>query len=238
MKNVVIAATFLSILISSCGSKNQAQEVKKPETLDEKVSYGIGYDLGMNLKSQGVTLDARLVSEGILAAMGGDSIKLLMTEDEMNQAFNEFQQQQMQKAQQGQQQLAAQYEAEGQQFMEQEKSKEPKYKVTPSGMMYLVIKEGKGNKLTLENNVKVNYKGYLTDGTVFDSSYERGEPAVFPVGNLIKGWQEALVMMSPGASYKLIIPAKLAYGNNPPPGTPIKPGSTLVFEMELLEIVK
>jgi len=237
MKHIIIAASVSGILISACGSKNQAQEVTKLETLDQKVSYGIGYDLGKNLKNQGIELDAQLVAKGILAGWN-DSVKPLLTEEEMNQAFTQFQQQQMQKMQQKMQQEAAKYEAEGQQFMEQEKAKNKDYKVTPSGMMYLVKKEGKGEKPTINSQVKVHYKGYLIDGTVFDSSYDRGQPAVFAVSNLIKGWQEALVMMSPGANYKLIIPANLAYGNNPPPNSPIKPGSTLIFEMELLEIVK
>ncbi|MCX7743591.1 MAG: FKBP-type peptidyl-prolyl cis-trans isomerase [Flavobacteriales bacterium] len=237
MKHIIITASVAGILFSACGSKNQAQQLKKPETLDQKVSYGIGYDLGKNLKNQGIELDAQLVAQGIMAAWN-DSVKPLLTEEEMNQAFAQFQQQQMQKMQQQVQQQAAKYEAEGQQFMEQEKAKNKNYKVTQSGMMYLVNKEGKGEKPTLNSQVKVHYKGYLIDGTVFDSSYDRGQPAVFPVSNLIKGWQEALVMMSPGANYKLIIPANLAYGNNPPPNSPIKAGSTLIFEMELLEIVK
>ena len=109
---------------------------------------------------------------------------------------------------------------------------------TESGLMYEVVKLGEGPRPTAESTVKVNYEGTLIDGTKFDSSYDRGEPAQFPLGGVIRGWTEGLQLMPVGSTFRFIIPADLAYGNNAPPGSPIKPGSTLVFKVELLEIVE
>jgi FKBP-type peptidyl-prolyl cis-trans isomerase len=109
---------------------------------------------------------------------------------------------------------------------------------TESGLMYEVVKLGEGPRPTAESTVKVNYEGTLIDGTKFDSSYDRGEPAQFPLGGVIRGWTEGLQLMPVGSTFRFIIPSDLAYGNNAPPGSPIKPGSTLVFKVELLEIVE
>ncbi|MBO9202741.1 FKBP-type peptidyl-prolyl cis-trans isomerase [Niastella sp. MAH-29] len=109
---------------------------------------------------------------------------------------------------------------------------------TNSGLQYQVIKEGTGPKPTLTDQVKVHYSGTLIDGTVFDSSIERGKPVTFPLQGVIPGWTEALQLMPVGSKWKLFIPSDLAYGENPPPGSPIKEGSALIFDVELLEIVK
>jgi FKBP-type peptidyl-prolyl cis-trans isomerase len=109
---------------------------------------------------------------------------------------------------------------------------------TASGLMYEVLVMGKGPKPTAENTVSVNYEGTLIDGTIFDSSYERGEPATFPLNGVIRGWTEGLQLMPIGSTFRFIIPADLAYGNNPPPSSSIQPGSTLVFKVELLKIEK
>src|SRR5206468_4108344 len=107
-------------------------------------------------------------------------------------------------------------------------------KSTASGLQYEVLSEGKGTSPKATDTVKVNYRGSLLDGTEFDSSYKRGQPAEFPVNGVIKGWTEALQMMKPGAKWKLYIPANLAYGEHGRPGIP--PNSMLTFEVELLEI--
>ena len=117
-------------------------------------------------------------------------------------------------------------------------SKKQGMQKTASGMLYEVKVMGKGPKPTATDEVSVNYTGTLIDGTVFDSSYDRGEPATFPLNGVIPGWTEGLQLMPVGSTFRFIIPGDLAYGNTPPPGSPIQPGSVLVFEVELLNINK
>jgi len=128
------------------------------------------------------------------------------------------------------------HKLEGETFLKENKAKSG-ITETASGLQYEVISEGTGAKPSSTDTVKVHYHGTLTDGTVFDSSYERGNPATFGVNQVIKGWTEALQLMPVGSKYKLYIPQDLAYGANPHPGGPIKPYMTLVFDVELLDIV-
>ena len=126
-------------------------------------------------------------------------------------------------------------ETQGKKFLEENKKKEG-WKTTASGLQYKVLKEGKGAAPKETDTVKVNYRGTTIDGTEFDSSYKRGQPATFPVNRVIKGWTEALQLMKPGAKYQLAIPSDLAYGERGA-GSDIGPNSTLLFDVELLEIV-
>ena len=127
--------------------------------------------------------------------------------------------------------------AEGVKFLEENKTAEG-VQVTPSGLQYIVLKEGNGEKPTETSTVKVHYHGTLIDGTVFDSSVDRGTPAEFPVNRVIKGWTEGLQLMSVGSKYKFFIPQELAYGAFPREGGVIKPFMPLIFEVELLEVKK
>ncbi len=126
--------------------------------------------------------------------------------------------------------------AEGEAFLEKNKDKDGVH-VTSSGLQYEVISEGEGKKPGASDTVKVHYHGTLIDGTVFDSSVQRGTPATFGVNQVIKGWTEALQLMPAGSKYRLYIPQELAYGANPHPGGPIKPYMALIFDVELLEVV-
>lgn len=123
----------------------------------------------------------------------------------------------------------------GQDFLA-ENAKRDSVKVTPSGLQYEVLQEGTGAKPTATSTVKVNYEGKLIDGTVFDSSYERGEPISFPLNRVIPGWTEGLQLMSVGSKYRFYIPSELAYGEQGTPGGPIGPNCALIFEVELLGI--
>lgn len=126
---------------------------------------------------------------------------------------------------------------EGEEFLAKNKARE-EITETESGLQYEILKEGKGEKPSLENEVKVHYHGTLLDGTVFDSSVEKGEPATFGVGRVIPGWTEALQLMPVGSKWKIFVPYQLAYGTNPYPGGKIRPFEMLIFEVELLDIVK
>ncbi len=130
----------------------------------------------------------------------------------------------------------AQHKTEGEAFLEENKAKKGVH-VTASGLQYEVISEGSGRKPGATDTVKVHYHGTLTDGTVFDSSVDRGTPASFGVNQVIKGWTEALQLMPVGSKYRLYIPQDLAYGVNPHPGGPIKPYMALIFDVELLDII-
>jgi len=205
-----------------------AEEIK---TLDQKVSYGIGYNIGTQIsQDDAVNVDLDLLFKGIQDAVEQKAAAL--TNQEISAAFQELQARMQ--AEQAEKAKAA--VAEGQKFLD-DNAKKDGVTVTESGLQYRVLTAGEGdNKPGLNDTVKTHYHGTLTDGTVFDSSVERGEPVEFPVSGVIKGWTEALQLMTVGDKWELTIPSELAYGANPPPSIPAN--AVLVFEVELLEVVK
>ena len=201
-------------------------------TQKAKASYALGMSIGMGVHKQSIDVDPAIVARGLRDAMAGG--KTLMTEDEMRTALQEL------RADVNKQQEAKAHAAgaanrkEGETFLEANKSK-PGVKTLPDGLQYKVLKEGSGPKPTASDTVTVNYRGTLVNGKEFDSSYKRGQPATFPVGGVIKGWTEALLLMPVGSKWELYLPADLAYGDRGA-GPDIGPGDTLVFEVELLSI--
>lgn len=197
-------------------------------TEEEKISYALGLSIGGSLKQSGVeSINGELFSEAVKNVLAGAETK--MTPDEANGMLQEFF-------------GAKQKEAEetmtkvGQAYLAKNKLSEGVVEL-PSGLQYRIITEGDGPKPTEDQQVKCHYHGSLINGTVFDSSVDRGEPAVFPVGGVIPGWVEALQLMAVGSKWELFIPSNLAYGAQGAGGQ-IGPHETLIFEVELLEIVK
>lgn len=225
-------------VLAACGStKETSREELKVETLEQRLSYSLGYDVGRTLLQQGFRLDPRLLAQGVEDALNDSAgVTPLMSEQDMKQTFQEWQSASAQKMHEHSKSVAAQYEAEGQAYMANE-IKKPGVNRTNSGLLYEELRAGSGPKPGPTSTVRVHYEGTLIDGTKFDSSYDRDQPSEFPLNAVIPGWTEGLQLMSVGAKYRLIIPSELAYGLNPPPGSPIQPGSTLVFIVELLEIV-
>ncbi len=202
------------------------------KTSDEKLSYSMGLDLGNYLKSMGTELDLDTLKSGIDDGFSGAEPK--MSQEEITAVQEEFAARM--KVQQ-EEQLAMMMEKNkvtGQAFLEENLKKEG-VKVTESGLHYEVIKAAEGPKPKDSDTVKVDYIGTLVDGTEFDSSIARGEPAVFGVGQVIPGWSEALQMMEVGSKYRVVIPSELAYGETGAPPV-IEPNSVLVFEIDLLGI--
>jgi FKBP-type peptidyl-prolyl cis-trans isomerase FklB len=202
------------------------------KTEKEKVSYIIGVNIGRNLKTQSVDVDPDMVSKGMkdVASSG----KLLMTDEEMKATMTAFQQEMMKKRQEELEKVGGKNKAEGEAFLAANKKK-PGVITLPSGLQYKVITKGKGKSPKATDKVTVNYRGTLIDGTEFDSSYKRGEPASFPVNGVIKGWTEALQLMKEGSKWELFIPPDLAYGEKGA-GNVIGPNATLIFEVELLSV--
>lgn len=217
------------------GAGSTSSSVPSLSSLDQKMSYSIGLDISKNVAGAGLQLDIKAMTKGLEDGINPDAIPML-TEEEMEAAFEEFQAQMIAKQAQQSEASAAATVAEGQEFMAAE-SKKPGMQKTASGMLYEVKVMGKGPKPTVTDEVSVNYTGSLIDGTVFDSNEGR-DPASFPLNGVIPGWTEGLQLMPVGSTFRFIIPADLAYGNTPPPGSPIQPGSVLVFEVELLNINK
>ncbi|MCE0494024.1 FKBP-type peptidyl-prolyl cis-trans isomerase [Vibrio salinus] len=202
----------------------------KFETVEQKASYGIGLQMGQQLAGSGLEgLDISSISEGIATALKGE--KPALEVDDINNALQEIHA----RAQKVREESAKAASAEGEAFL-QENAKREEVNVLESGLQYEVITEGEGAKPTADNTVRVHYHGQLTDGTVFDSSVSRGEPVEFPVTGVIKGWVEALQLMTVGSKWKLFIPQDLAYGERGA-GAAIPPFAALVFEVELLDIV-
>lgn len=209
-----------------------AQPGNKPESLDDRASYIIGLNLGSNLKQNEVPVNIDLIIRGLRDGLGGAQAAL--TDQEIQAAMQEFQQK-MTTAQQTKMKAAGEKnKKEADEFLATNKTKQGVV-TTASGLQYQVLQAGTGPKPKAEDRVTVNYKGTLLDGTVFDSSYDRGQPATFGVSQVIPGWVEALQLMPVGSKYKLFIPPSLAYGESGA-GQDIGPNSALVFEVELLKI--
>jgi FKBP-type peptidyl-prolyl cis-trans isomerase len=202
------------------------------ETPKDKLSYSIGMNIGKSLKRDNLDVDPDLVLRGIKDVLGGGT--LLMTDQEAQSTLNELQADLHKRQEQEMQQLAETNKKEGETFLAANKTKAGVISL-PSGLQYKILQEGTGPKPTAADTVTVNYRGTLLDGTEFDSSYKRGQPGSFPVGGIIKGWTEALLLMPVGSKWQLFIPPELAYGPRQA-GPSIGPNSTLLFEVELLSI--
>jgi FKBP-type peptidyl-prolyl cis-trans isomerase FklB len=204
------------------------QPVAPLTTLKDRFSYALGLDLGTNLKRQSVEVDPNILAQGIKDALAGGAMRL--TPEEAQTALNEVQAELRKK----QQATMAANKTEGDAFLAANKTKEGVVAL-PSGLQYKILKEGTGPKPTASDSVVCNYRGTLINGTEFDSSYKRGQPATFSVGGVIKGWTEALQLMPVGSKWQLFVPSDLAYGERAA-GPSIGPDSTLIFEVELLSI--
>jgi FKBP-type peptidyl-prolyl cis-trans isomerase len=197
----------------------------------DKASYALGMNLGANLRRQSVDVDPALITQGIKDAMAGS--KTLLTEDEARAALMQLQADLRAKQEEKMKAAGAANKKEGEEYLAANKSKEGVVTL-PSGLQYKILTPGTGPKPTSSDTVVCNYKGQLVNGTEFDSSYKRGQPASFPVTGVIKGWTEALQLMPVGSKWELFIPSDLAYGESGRGEIP--PNATLIFEVELVSI--
>jgi FKBP-type peptidyl-prolyl cis-trans isomerase FklB len=225
---------------SSATKTGTTTTAKKPataplelKTQKDKASYAIGVNIGRSMKKDNIDIDSAILARGIKDAFTGG--KLLLTDEDAQAALTTLKND-VQKHQQEQYQAAVEKnKQDGDSFLAANKAK-PGVVTLPSGLQYRIIQPGSGPKPTAADTVVCNYKGTLVDGTEFDSSYKRGQPATFPVGQVIKGWTEALQLMPVGSKWELVIPPSLAYGDRGTQGGPIGPNATLVFEVELVSI--
>lgn len=234
MKNLTkISAIAALLILTSC---NVEKKVDKDslKTQEDKVSYSIGYELGKNFKRQSIPINNDILKAGIKS--GTDGTEPVITEQEMKDTMMAFQKEMMAKQLEKAKADVAQGTKEGKEFLDKKKT-EKGVKVLPSGLMYKIIKSGKGKTPKLTDSVTTHYRGTLVNGKEFDSSYKRGEPATFSVNGVIKGWTEALQLMKEGDKWELYIPSDLAYGETGT-GNDIPPNSTLIFEIELLKVNK
>jgi FKBP-type peptidyl-prolyl cis-trans isomerase len=209
-----------------------AQKKTTLKTQKEKISYIIGTDIGKNLKKQSIDVNPDLLFKGIKDAFAGD--KFLLTDQEIQEVMGAFQQEMMAKQSEKTSKLAAANKKEGEAFLDANKKKDSVITL-PSGLQYKVVVEGTGKMPTVTDTVTTHYRGTLVDGTEFDNSYKRGEPATFPVTGVIAGWTEGLQHMKAGSKWKLYIPSNLAYGDRGA-GQLIGPGATLIFDIELISV--
>jgi FKBP-type peptidyl-prolyl cis-trans isomerase len=207
----------------------RAQEKAAPKAADSEMkdarqrgSYGIGLSVGKSLAASFPDLDQELFTQGLQDAFGGKPARL--TDQQIQEAIQMYQQE-----------TVAKKAKEGETFLA-ENSKKPGVKTLPSGVQYKVLKEGTGKTPKATDTVSVNYEGRLIDNNVFDSSAKTGQPARFQVGGVIPGFRDALLAMKAGSKWQVFIPANLAYGASPPPGSRIPPNAPLVFDLELLDV--
>ena len=201
----------------------------------DKLSYALGIGIGSQLRDMGGR--ETIVVADFAKAVGDviDGKKLAISEDEAQQLVNSFVEAAQAHKHVEMERVGKEKKAEGEKFLA-EKAKMPEVTTLPSGLQYMVLKEGTGKKPQATDQVKCHYEGMLIDGTVFDSSYRRGEPATFPLNGVIAGWTEGLQLMGEGAKYRFFIPFNLAYGENGA-GNLIPPYSALIFDVELIQVI-
>jgi FKBP-type peptidyl-prolyl cis-trans isomerase FklB len=218
-----------AVLVASIGLAQDKTQLKDQK---EKASYAIGLELGNSLKKGNMEVNTDTLLKGLKDGISG--AKPLLTEDQVKETMTALQKEMMEKQQAAQKEAGEKNKLAGEKFLAENKTKEG-VKTTASGLQYKVVKEGSGESPKETDTVVTNYKGTTLDGTEFDSSYKRNEPATFPVNRVIKGWTEALMLMKPGSKYQLFIPSALAYGDRGV-GKDIGPNATLIFDVELLSI--
>lgn len=241
MNSRMIAVLGLSPLLMvshACADEKEPTKDAPPaatvlKDVKQKASYGIGLDIGRNMKRQSVEIDPEVLVQGIRDGLGGG--KALLTDEQIAEAMDAFKAEVLTRQKEVARTLGDTNKKEGEAFQAANAKKEG-VKVLSSGLQYRVLKSGSGKSPKATDTVTTHYTGTLIDGTVFDSSVKRGQPASFPVNGVIKGWTEALQLMKVGDKWQLVIPAELAYGDHPRPGGPIPPNATLIFEVELLGI--
>jgi FKBP-type peptidyl-prolyl cis-trans isomerase FklB len=229
MKFQFIAVTLLLGFLG-CQASKEKELILENQT--QKVSYSIGLDIGRNFKQRGVEIDTQALARGVADAMAGG--ETLLTPEQVEETMRQFQQDMTAKRSERANVQAEKNKQEGEAFLA-ENAKNEGVVTLPSGLQYKVIKQGSGKKPRLTDEVTTHYRGTLTDGTEFDSSYNRGEPTSFPVNGVIAGWTEALQLMPVGSKWQLFIPSQLAYGARGA-GDVIGPNATLIFEIELISI--
>lgn len=229
MKYILYPLLCLGLVgLSACDKGTKSAGDMKLDDEKKKFSYVVGFQIGQSMKRDNLDIDADAVALAVKDVLADKEPRL--SREDMQAAIkanNEKAQKKRAEAQEKNKKVAAE-------FLDKNKSKDG-IKITDSGLQYEVVQEGKGKKPTTKDTVVVHYKGTLVDGTEFDSSYSRGQPATFPLGGVIKGWQEGLQLMTVGSKYKLYIPPELAYGERGA-GAKIGPNSALIFEVELVEI--
>ena len=228
MRKQFVAASALALSFSTAA----LAQTTELETDQDRLSYTIGMDIGQSLSGQDMDLNIDILMEALRATYMGE--ETLLTQEEALAEREAFIQRRQQELEQQRTRDAEINAAEGAAFLAENAGKEG-VQVTESGLQYRVIEEGDGDRPAATDRVTVHYKGTLINGVEFDSSYSRGEPATFALNQVIPGWTEGLQLMRTGSRYEFFIPSELAYGEQGRPG-PIGPNSTLVFEVELLEI--
>jgi len=234
---VLIAIIALLTPVASLAQTNTRANPIIPlsifKTNNDSTSYAIGVNIGTNFKSQDLKINISGLLAGIMDAMSTNSSAVKLTDDQMEQLFARLQEAMSEKQSKQNEIQSRENMAKAQAFLA-ENARKSGVITTESGLQYRVIRRGTGVTPTESSQVVVHYRGKLLDGTVFDSSYDRNEPATFQVDQVIQGWIEGLQLMSAGAVYELFIPANLAYGEQGNPVIP--PGSLLIFEVELIEV--
>jgi FKBP-type peptidyl-prolyl cis-trans isomerase FklB len=225
MRYALIIPSIFALAITSTAHAAPTSEL-------DKLSYSFGAKTGETFKEQQIQINASQFASGFNDALAGK--KLALTEQQMKDVLMKFQTEHIAKLSEQDKKLAVANAAKSEKFLQENKNK-PNVKTTSSGLQYVVITEGKGAAPKKTDLVTVNYRGTLLDGTEFDSSYSRNEPLTLPLNELIPAWQEALTMMTPGSTWKIYAPPKLAYGDKGA-GRSIPPNATLVFEIELIKV--
>ena len=233
MKENVMRYSPLLVISTAIALSNAIPAYAAAPTSEiDKVSYSLGAKTGESFLAQEIKVNAQQFTNGLNDALAGK--KLQLTDKEMQDTLMNFQKQHLLAMTERDKKLAAENAVKSEKFLQANKSK-PNVKTLPSGLQYIVINEGKGTPPKSTDIVTVNYRGTLLDGTEFDSSSNKNEPSTFPLSDLIPGWQEALSKMSPGSKWKIFVPPNLAYGDKGA-GNIIQPNSTLVFEIELVNV--
>lgn len=226
LSTLFILTALTGFIISGCQNQNFSNPTVNLATKMDTTSFALGYQNGEFLAQQGAKdLNYEQYLAGFVKGLAKEEV---LTDEEMFGIIRSYQQEMFA-------QLKEQHKKEGQEFLEENKSKEGVL-VTESGLQYKIIEEGTGASPTASDTVEVNYEGRLLDGTVFDSSFERGESIEFPLNRVIRGWTEGVQLMKEGATYEFYIPSDLAYGPNGAGNGLIPPNATLIFKVELIEV--